>query len=466
MISPLPSELWLQIADYLERPSLNLLSRSNRALYSLLLHTLHRHLILQGNKLSVDQIRQTLTRIGDDPALSQAVRSFTLYKLGSSALDSAIFSSRSFPNLSDITLDQLSIDERQLDQLLISIDKHPFSFRLSEGIFKAYNSFATAKRYDLNGPLPRFTSLSITNHLSVLQFLPILIYWTSTPTLEHLSLDGDPNLITGFLRGRLTRLPSVPFPRLKTLRLSGFWYIDVRLFESMPALEELCFIHPCLDYYPNTLHLPEQSLPRLRQYDGVAEYVMPIVHGRPIHSVTLSGRTEGFSYSSLGTPMLNLGSLTLIRCLTLKYTTDPFEALIFAASAFPALYELTITAAYKCVVTPVGNFTAARHTSAADVVYLRQSEFVSGCIKYLRRFTELRHLVYGFLNTASGWAALPWERRVCEVLEQTAPNIKSVRLSLAQWRKSDIDGSWYHPRLGTIGTLFTPSKQWPDPAGP
>lgn len=353
MTAPLPAELWLQIADDLERPSLNLLSRLNRALYSLLLPTLHRHLILQGNKLSADQIRQTLIRISGDAALSQAVRSFTLYKLSPSALDFVILSFRSFPNLSDITLDRFSMDESQLDQLLISIDRHPFSFRLSEGVFKVRNASAIAKR--LNGPVPRFTSLSITNNASVSQLFLLFIYWTSTPTLEHLSFDGDTSLVTKFLVRRLTQLPSWPFPRLKTLRLSGFWDIDVRVFESMPMLEVLCFTKPHSDCYPDTLYLPERSLPRLRHYDGVAEYVMPLVRGRPIRSVTLSGRTERFSYASLGTPTLNLGSLTPICCLTLKYTSDPWDALIFAASACPALHELTIMATYKCSVTPVGD---------------------------------------------------------------------------------------------------------------
>ena len=152
MIPPLPAELWLLIADHLSVTSINLLSRSNRALYSLLLHTLHRRLILRGDKFSVDRIRQTLTRISDDSALSQAVRAFTLYNFKLSALKFAISYFRSFANLSDITLDRLSIDESQLDQLLIGMDTRPFSFTLSEGRYRIYNPKPLV--YDLNGPLP------------------------------------------------------------------------------------------------------------------------------------------------------------------------------------------------------------------------------------------------------------------------------------------------------------------------
>ena len=132
-------------------------------------------------------------------------------------------------------------------------------------------------------------------------------------------------------------------------------------------LEELCFISPDLKPYPDTLNLPPQSLPRLRYNDGVAEYVIPLVRGRPIRSVTLSGRSIPSSYSSLRTSMPNLGSLTTIRSLALNYSFDPLEALAFAVSGFPALYELIIMAPFKYFTTPVGHSPAAPiHTDSSQ----------------------------------------------------------------------------------------------------
>ena len=55
---------------------------------------------------------------------------------------------------------------------------------------------------------------------------------------------------------------------------------------------------------------------------------------------------------------------------------------------------------------------------------------------------------------------------MCEVLERTAPAIRTVRLSLEEWHKSDIDGSWYYPLLKTVVDKtpeFVASPRWPDP---
>lgn len=55
---------------------------------------------------------------------------------------------------------------------------------------------------------------------------------------------------------------------------------------------------------------------------------------------------------------------------------------------------------------------------------------------------------------------------MCEVLEQSAPDIRSVGLSLGQWWKSDIDGSWHPPRLSGVDqtNVFVASEEFPDPA--
>jgi hypothetical protein len=66
------------------------------------------------------------------------------------------------------------------------------------------------------------------------------------------------------------------------------------------------------------------------------------------------------------------------------------------------------------------------------------------------------------------WRSIPpaWERRVCEVLERTMPEIRSVKLtSKKEWRKSDIDGSWDSPHLKKYKAAFVASERWPDPAG-
>ena len=92
--------------------------------------------------------------------------------------------------------------------------------------------------------------------------------------------------------------------------------------------------------------------------------------------------------------------------------------------------------------------------------------FVRDHIEHLRRLTELRKLLYTSLEYSESWTALSWERRVCEVLERTAPAIRTVRLSLKEWHKSDIDGSWYYPLLKSVVDRtpeFVPSLRWPDP---
>lgn len=345
----LPAELWLQIADYLERPDLNLFSRSNRAFYSLLLPTLYRDLILHGGKIYSDRITQTLNQIGGDPGLSQAVRCCTLSALGPIVLDSAIVSFRSFPNLSDISLSRLSIDKNQLDQLLISIDKHPFSLKMFDVNIKVRKSSDVTQRlvYHVNGPLPRFTCLSIVNNIYIGDLLPLLIYWTSTPTLEHLSYLGKSDVTTRLLNGYCTS--SIPFPRLKTLRLSTFRNVDIECFDLMPMLEELYIFHGIGD--PKTIDLPKGALPKLRHFEGTDEYVQSLAPGRPIHSLTL------LSHGGLSVSALNFGSLTPIRSLTFIDSPNPLETLKIAVLSCPALHELTIRRHSPRTLTPVCDFS-------------------------------------------------------------------------------------------------------------
>jgi len=88
-VTPLPAKLWLQIADYLERPDLNRFSRPNHGIYSLLLPTPLPHFILQEEKHPEDQTRQPITRINSNPDLSQAIRPCPVYILGPGTLDFA-----------------------------------------------------------------------------------------------------------------------------------------------------------------------------------------------------------------------------------------------------------------------------------------------------------------------------------------------------------------------------------------
>jgi len=366
MSSQLPAELWLQIASYLSRPWLGRLARSNRTIYSTLLHTLHNHLFFYGAKLSDDEIRQTLTRISADPDFSRAVRSCTLWSVRSSTLDFVFLFFRLFPNLADITLEYTLIDENQLDQLLISIDKHPFSLTLSKGQIKTSNprKVGTPLVYDTHGPLPRFTSLSIVDNVVSFDFLPLFIHWTSTHTLEHLSLCGPVGFINPFLSGRLK---PVPFPKLKTLRLSAFSNNDVGLFELMPMLEGLYFVtnnfHGAV--YSDTVVIPKKSLPRLCHFEGTAGYVMPVVCGRPIHSVVLSKPVPSHIHHSIA---LNFGSLTPIRCLTLNDMSDALTALKFAVSFCPALHELTISQKTRYTTAPVCDSPSARPKTATNTL--------------------------------------------------------------------------------------------------
>jgi hypothetical protein len=353
MPSSLPPELWLQIADHLSPHDLNMLSRSNRSLCTLLLPTLHRDITLHGDRLPEDQVCETLTRITNHPNLFQATRTCTLHFASSIALDSAILSFKSFANLFDITLDRTSVDAVRLDKLLMSIDKHPFSVTLSKCEFEAWKTPEVAKPliYTLNGPLPRFASFSIVDSPSLFRVLPLLIYWTTTLTLEHLRFSDRSR--RDFLSGCLEQPFSVFFPMLKTLSLPAPSYIDMSVFGLMPMLEELSFTMIYASVFTNLPDLPEQYLPRLHHYEGAAESVMRFVLGRPIRSVILSAYRQTFSYSRLGTPTINLGSLTTIRCLALLNTTNSLDALKFAVSACPDLYELKITQTRHLQLTPV-----------------------------------------------------------------------------------------------------------------
>ena len=389
MSPQLPAELWLQIASYLSRPCLGRLARSNRAFYSTLLHTLHHHLLFQGDVRSDGEIRQTLTRISADPELSRAVRSCTLQKLESNTLNFVFLSFRLFPNLADITLEYTLIDENQLDQLLISIDKHPFSLTLFRVQIDTSNprEVGTPLVYNTHGPLPRFTSLSIDHSIVSFDFSPLFIHWTSTHTLEHLTLCGSSGVVASFLSRRLKQ---VPFPKLKTLRLSSFLNKDVELFELMPMLEGL-YIHGTIYSYP--LVIPKQSLPRLCHFEGKPEYVMPFVRGRPVRSVALSKRL----YVDVDPHHdLNFGSLTPIRCLTLNDMSDASTALKFAVSCCPALHELTISQNTRYPTAPVCDSPPARPKTDTNALTFcpRQHTFVRDHAEDLRRLTELRKLVY------------------------------------------------------------------------
>jgi len=456
MSSQLPVELWLQIASYLSRPWLSRLARSNRTFYSTLFHTLHHHLLFQRDVHFDGEIRQTVARISADPELSRAVRSCTLRKLKSSTLDFVILSFRLFPNLADITLESTRINENQLDQLLISIDKHPFSLTLFRVQIDPSNprEVGTPLVYNTHGPLPCFTSLSIDHSIVSFDFSPLFIHWTSTHTLEHLSFCG---FIEPFLSGRLKQ---VPFPKLKTLRLSSFLNKDVELFELMPMLEGL-YIHGTIYSYP--LVIPKQSLPRLCHFEGKPEYVMPFVRGRPVHSVALSRRVymdEGLDHD------LNFGSLTLIRRLTLNDMSDASTALKFAVSVCPALHELTISQNTRYPTAPVCDSPSARPKTATNALTFcpRQPKFVRDHVEDLRRLTELRKLVYTSLKYGKSWTTFSWERRVGEAWEQTAPAIRTVRPSLKEWDKSGIDNSCYYPLLKTVVDRRTPelvaSPRW------
>ena len=358
MSSQLPAELWLQIASYLSRPWLGRLARSNRTIYSILLHNLHHHLFFQGDARSDDKICQTLTRISTDPDLSRAVQSCTLQSIRSSTLDFAFLCFKLFPNLADITLEYTLIHENQLDQLLISVDKHPFSLTLFSGEIKTCNTrnVSTPLVYDTHGPLPRFTSLSIVDNIVSFTVLPLFIHWTSTHTLEHLTLCGRGDFIASFLTGRLK---PVPFPKLKTLRLSAFSNNDVGLFALMPMLEGLYFVTNNMHgtIYSDTLAIPKKSLPRLCHFEGIAEYVMPVVCGRPIRRVALSKPVPSHIHHSIA---LNFGSLTPIRCLTLNDMPSPLSALKFAVSCCPALHELTISQTTRYTTAPVCDSLSAR----------------------------------------------------------------------------------------------------------
>jgi hypothetical protein len=356
MLCLLPPELWLQIADHLSRHDLNVLTRSNRSLCTILLPTLHRDITLRGDRLPEDEVCETLTRISNHPNLFRATRTCTLDRASPISLDSAILSFKSFPNLSDITLTRTSVDETQLDQLLMSINKHPFSLKLSVCEFKACNTPEVAKppTYSLNGPLPRFASLSVVHSVAFLRVLPLLIYWTTAPTLKHLWFFNYSEIRMPDILSECLEQPfSVFFPMLKTLRLSAPSHIDIRVFGLMPMLEELSFIKYERGVFANLPALPEQYLRRLHHYEGAAESVMRFVLGRPIRSLILSVYRQPFYYSSLGTPTVNLGSLTTIRCLALLDTTYLLDALKFAVSACPDLYELKITQENYGRFTPV-----------------------------------------------------------------------------------------------------------------
>ena len=339
--------------------------------------------MLHGGKIYGDRITQTLNRISGDPGLSQAVRCCTLSALGPSVLDSAIVSFRSFPNLSDISLSRVSIDKNQLDQLLISIDKHPFSIKMLDVNIMVRKSSDVAQRlvYHLNGPLPRFTSLSIVNNIHIGDLLPLLVYWTSTPTLEHLRFLNKSDVTTSLLNGHCTS--SIPFPRLKTLRLSNFWNIDTKCFELMPMLEELYIFRRIGGRYTKTIDLPKGALPRLRHYQGSDEHVQSLVPGRPIRSLTL------FSHRYLSVSMLNFGSLTPIRSLTFMNTPDPLEALEIAVLSCPALQELTMRWHYRRTLSPVCDFLTPKHRLTTDMTLSfafdrdRPSSFVTTSSTYV-----------------------------------------------------------------------------------
>ena len=96
-------------------------------------------------------------------------------------------------------------------------------------------------------------------------------------------------------------------------------------------------------------------------------------------------------------------------------------------------------------------------------------------MQHLRRLTVLRQLVYRQVSgrtsrNKSHNSILAWERRVCEVLERTAPDIRSVMITTEEWRKSDIDGSWYRPRprmgvdVEVTIPAFVAGNCLPDPA--
>ena len=346
MLPPLPAELWFQIANHLTTHDLNLLSRSNRALYSFILPILYRDITFRGHEVSDAKTCRTLIRMSINLDLSRAIRSCTLRSMGSKALDYAISSFKCFPNLSKVTLDGFVMDEYQLDQLLINIDKHPFSLKLTLGAFAA----ADPRRrgvikpliYQLNGPLPRLTTLSITNISNLLVTMPPFAYWMTTPTLEHLYLDDN-----SFLLGCSTGPLSTPFPKLKTLHIAEAHNVDMKLFGLMPLLEVLSFI------YSDATALPKQSLPRLCHYAGAIESLAQFVPGRPIHTVELWPSHEPFCYSSLGTPTPNFGSLTTIRSLVIRGAKCQLEALIFSVAACPTLHTLEIKQAWSIRTTPV-----------------------------------------------------------------------------------------------------------------
>src|SRR5258707_10235779 len=113
-------------------------------------------------------------------------------------------------------------------------------------------------------------------------------------------------------------------------------------------LEELYFHKTHWSTFDHPLHIPKQSLPNLCHYEGLVEYIVSFVPGRPIHTVIVS-----LYCSSLDIPTLNFGSLTPIRSLTLNCAGDLLGALRSAVLACPTLHELTVTPPYDMDIAPV-----------------------------------------------------------------------------------------------------------------
>ena len=476
---PLPTELWLLIGAYLSPHDLLTAIQVNYMFHSCLIPVLYRDFVICGGcprttgpfpwrnswkpvrKMSkaqyIERTFATIKRIQCSSVLMDAIKSCTLCHFEhreprneatiADALEQVLQEAVTFisrlPHCSDIVVEMVHVEIRQLKQL-IHHQSRPVNLTVQRCTILDGDS----------------THLSIdSQHQCLLKNLTIawikgskqtayeFVEWSMCRGLQSLSLRNFEPL--PLFR---TRWAQKSFPNLRRLELVCAYDFDcTQVLARLPVLEELCF-----QGHSAPLELPLTILPRLRLFEGSGYHARSIIPGRPISALHILGDHKALLNAGMDPPAAsNFGSTTSILELSITGRT-PAELIEHARiTRLCASLQVLRLSSYFPFPTMNVNAVSVRSTYEEAGSPRGQNTFTVKYIHELYRLKHLRHLDFKFCCHVPSNRALAWERSMCEAFRtRSAPNIHHVSFSLlVEWDRVPYDTTWIPSGEGVSANL-------------